>query len=233
MRTPTTGLTEGDVNTLTGPDTTPQGGSDPMGPPATVGMPTPAREGNNPNHSEQDTGGGVSTPPATPPVNTPSATEGDRDLDPADDPPQLTEGPTDPEPDEDETAPQDPAPTLRERISHAADRYGLDVIPPSLADKGLPPLDHSRSWAERGSQAPATGPARIAYRAWDHTSRIPRYGLAVAYHVLARPGRTAVAFVALALLLRVPGVQDAFTIAFALTDAITYYTGLQWALGLT
>jgi len=244
MSTPTThqtGLTDSDVNTPNVNTHPLQGASAPLEDPATAGMPAPAREATPPNHAEPDIGPGVSTPPATPPVNTPSDTEGDpfelttawhREIEAGSDgaDQDTAEGTEKSTSRDEEEAPEG---GVRERICALADRWGLDLIPPSLADEGLPPLNHAKSWAERGDQAPATGPTRIAYKTWEATTRAPRYVLAGSYHVLARPGRTAVAFVVLALLLRVPGVQDALAIAFALTDAITYYTGLQWVLGLT
>lgn len=241
MSTPTAhepGITESDVNTLNVNTQPLQGASAPLEGPATAGAPAPAREATPPNHAEPDIDGGDDNPPATPHDNTLPGTEGDpfelattyhREIEAG--PGPDAEHP--PEGADDQSGQEPPEAGLRERISAAADRWGLDVIPPSLADEGLPPLNHARSWAERGEQAPATGPSRVAYRTWETATRLPRYVLAGSYHLLSRPGRTAVALLAFALLMRVPGVQEALTMLIALLDAITYYTGLQWALGLT
>lgn len=244
MSTPATrqpDLTESDVDPLNVNTQPLQGASAPLEIPATAGVPAPAREETPPNHAEPDTGGGDDNTLATPHDNTLSSTEGDpfelattyhREIeagpaDAAETAPEGTEESNDP------TEGQAPDDGLRERIRALADRWGLDVIPPSLADEGLPPLNRAKSWAERGDQAPATGPSRVAYRTWETATRLPRYVLAGSYHLLSRPGRTAVGLLAFALLMRVPGVQAALTMLIAFLDAITYYTGLQWVLGLT
>lgn len=240
MSTPTAyteSLTEGEHPDQTVNPSGRPGGSGLERTPAYAGTPAPAREATPTNHSEPDTGEGGATPPATPGATPPSDTEGEPDS------PfelatsfhrQIEAGPgADTPEDPGSDTEQDHDETLRGRLAQTAERWGLDVIPPQMADQGLPPLDHARSWAERGDQAPATGPSRVAYRAWDHAARWPRYALATGYHVLSRPGRTVVALVAFALLMRTPGAPEALALVFTLVDAITFYTGLQWALGLT
>lgn len=239
MNAPTPTITDRDHreddNTLQASDAL-HGGSESQGEQATAGTPAPAREAPPPNHPKTDTGAGGDNTPDNTHDNTLANTHSDTNdpLEVANAYHQEAEADTT-EPTEEgaeEDPPDPPRASLRERIHTTADRWGLDVVPPSLANQGLPPLNHARSWAERGDQAPATGPARTAYRAWEVSTRPPRYVLALSYHLLSRPGRTVVALVALALVLRIPGVTETLSVAATIVDAITLYTGLQWALGL-
>lgn len=214
--TPTENITESDVNTRdvnSRPSTPPRGGPlDPVEHPYTRAR-VRAHEKTTTNGTEEDTQGVDNTD-----VNTPRQP-------PADD----TESDVNGEPDT-TTEPKRPLP---ERAAEFAERWGLDLYPPKLADAGLPPLNDSRAYAERGDQAPSMGPTRFMARAFDYLARPLRWFLAAGYHVLARPGRTLVALVLLGLLARVHFVRETLAFAWALVDFATYWAGLQWLLGLT
>lgn len=123
-------------------------------------------------------------------------------------------------------------PGVVQRAQEAAQKWGLDVRPPSFAREGLPPLNHSRSYAQRGEQAANIGPARTAARLWDFSTRPVRWMLRLTDHLLARPGRFLVALALLALLARIEAFRFLVALTVALVDLITFYTGLQWLLGL-
>lgn len=212
---PTTGMTESDVNTLgvnTPPSTPAEGDTrTPTDPPYTR-RPARVREGTDTNGSEPGTVG----------------VDGD-DVTPHRQPPtDDTESDVNRGVDDDEESKR----TLGKRVSEAAERWGLDLCPPKLADAGLPPLNDSRSYADRGDQAPTSGPSRVLARVFDVLARPLRWLLAAGYHVLARPGRTLVVLVLVGLLARIGFVRDTIAFAWALVDLATYWTGLQWLLGL-
>lgn len=218
--TPPTTTTESDVNTLdvnTRASTPPEGDTQtPIEHPYTRGR-VPARKETTTNGTEPDTEG-VDNDDVNPPRQPPTPdTESD-----------VNRGG-----DDDADTDDEPKRPLGERLTEFAERWGLDLYPPRLADAGLPPLNDARSYAEKGDQAPNVGPSRFFARLFDALTRPLRWALAAGYHVLARPGRTLVALILVGFLARIDFVTDTLAFAWALLDLATHWTGLQWALGLT
>lgn len=214
--------------------------------------PAPTTERERPDRMSADIdpdGEGAATPPSGDPpkvrarpregrADQPNSTHGDESgghsamSEPMSTPTPTPSGDTD----SDET-PEAERPSAYDRAKDAAAHWGLDLAPPSFITQPLPPIGDSRTYARTGHQAPATGPARIGAVAFDTTTRPIRWGLRYTDYALARPGRTLVGVAFIVAVVRtvqaVPELAMAVAVIAGAIDAATYYTGIQWLLGLT